>query len=258
MIELNIPFSNIATGRGSYIIGDESIDVEEESNQVSVDLLDVTAVNRVDKSVASIGEELTYTVEITNNSSFTIYNCIVRDNLPSNVKLLEESLYEYCDGLGNLSEGINIGRIASGKSREINFSVVINNDTTDEIINYATVNFTFDDFSCNSFTKGLVTNATITSVMSNSLEIFKKADKTFVSSNGEEVNYTITVTNSGISAINDITVTDVIPSGMTYKEGSTIIDGQSPIDLNPACGIEIGSLAGGDSTEINFITIVNL
>ena len=45
---------------------------------------------------------------------------------------------------------------------------------------------------------------------------------------------------------------------MTYKAGTTMIGSNSPIDLNPSLGIEVGSLAGGDSIEIKFITIVNL
>ncbi len=57
--------------------------------------------------------------------------------------------------------------------------------------------------------------------------ILKTVDKP-IASIGEDLNYTITVANLGLTTISDIDFSDAIPEGSTYVEGSFKVDG-SPV-----------------------------
>lgn len=49
--------------------------------------------------------------------------------------------------------------------------------------------------------------------------LFKAVDKADARI-GETINYTVTVTNQALTALNDLPFTDVLPAGCTYVEGS--------------------------------------
>ncbi|MNC09993.1 hypothetical protein D3C75_576280 [compost metagenome] len=73
------------------------------------------------------------------------------------------------------------------------------------------------------------------------------------------VPYTITITNGGIAAVNDVVLVDPIPQGSAFVPGSVIVDGVTRSTANPAGGISIGAIAAGATVTAQFsVTVTSL
>lgn len=72
---------------------------------------------------------------------------------------------------------------------------------------------------------------------------------------GNEIIYTIEIENIATTyPLTDITFTDMIPDGLSFKQGSVEIDGDSYPDVDPSQGIELqDDLNPADIVEIKFI-----
>ena len=64
---------------------------------------------------------------------------------------------------------------------------------------------------------------------------------------GNDVQYTLTVTNNGISAVADAHVTDTLPAGTTLKNAPANCTGTGPVDCS------LGALAVGDSAQVKLL-----
>src|SRR5690606_32236766 len=171
-----------------------------------------TSTKTADKPSVKAGEELTYTITVTNTGDVDYNGITVSDNVPTNTTYKEGSASEGSSLSGNtLTWTIDI---PFGESREVSFTVVVADDLTgiESIRNAATV--TGDDPDTPDEPEVETPTDPVKSFDSK-----KSADKQSVKA-GEELTYTITVTNTGDVDYNGITVSDNIPANTTYKEGS--------------------------------------
>ncbi|HPI76054.1 MAG TPA: hypothetical protein PLK80_04915, partial [bacterium] len=92
------------------------------------------------------------------------------------------------------------------------------------------------------------------------LAVTKTADKKNATI-GDIVRYTVRVSNSGSWPVNDITVTDILPHGMQYIDGSTTLSGAAADPARPASmtlAWSVTSLAAGGYFEISYSTVVGV
>ncbi|MEP5615887.1 MAG: gliding motility-associated C-terminal domain-containing protein [Flavobacteriaceae bacterium] len=170
--------------------------------------LDIT----VDNEFPDVGSNVTFTVSITNEGPSDASGVVISDALPSGYIYMSDNsggTYDAASGLWNL------GVIASGSSVELNITAQVN--TSGNYVNSAEVltstqvdpdstpgnNITSeDDQDEQSTTPRLVTDITVV----------KNADNLtpFV---GDEIVFTITVTNSGPNVATGLVVEDVLASG---------------------------------------------
>ncbi|MGL5243897.1 MAG: hypothetical protein ACRC7R_01795, partial [Sarcina sp.] len=66
------------------------------------------------------------------------------------------------------------------------------------------------------------------------------------------ITYTIDAKNTGNTAIHDVIVENIIPEGTSFVESSVLINSIARINENPTNGINIGSIAPGKTTKLNF------
>ena len=78
------------------------------------------------QSVAMPGDILKYTIYFNNLSATNMFNVTISDILPSNVTLVEGSIYPKPKASESLKTGINIGTVPAGKSRTLEYSVKVN------------------------------------------------------------------------------------------------------------------------------------
>lgn len=148
--------------------------------------------------------------------------------------------------------GFNIGDLAPNGVATINYDVIADNPLSENLVtNFATIAYTANErpLSENTNTIQLV-------VVSNRLSVVKTVDKS-VATQGENLHYVSTITNTGTLLKTNLVFTDVIPTGTTFVANSVKIDGISQPGSNPAVGFALPNLAVGASTVVEFDVMVN-
>ncbi|PIP50342.1 MAG: hypothetical protein COX12_01715, partial [Candidatus Brennerbacteria bacterium CG23_combo_of_CG06-09_8_20_14_all_44_41] len=74
---------------------------------------------------------------------------------------------------------------------------------------------------------------------------------------GREVEFTISVTNTGSVTASNVIVQDVLPAGLTYEIGTTFIDGNVSAEGIVNNGIALGSMSAGQTKVVRFRALVN-
>ena len=160
----------------------------------------------VDNENPRVGDNVTYTLVVTNNGSDTATNVTVNDPLPDGLVPVASNatIGSYVDPTWF------IGTLAPGASEELNITATISPDTEGDLIsNVATVSATenptpvSDDANLTVYTPLVI------------LTIQKVADQNFPPE-GADITYTIIVNNIGNDNATGVTVTDTLPEGVTF------------------------------------------
>ncbi|EEM46784.1 hypothetical protein bthur0005_33210 [Bacillus thuringiensis serovar pakistani str. T13001] len=83
----------------------------------------------------------------------------------------------------------------------------------------------------------------------------KTADKQ-IADIGDTITYTITFRNGGTVPATNVLLTDPTPNGTTFITNSVTIDGVSSLGSNPALGIQLGTVAVGETKTITYQVLV--
>ncbi|MBR0370234.1 MAG: DUF11 domain-containing protein, partial [Methanobrevibacter sp.] len=197
---------------------DENItDVNGTSDNVTVDpnvKLDVTKV--ADVTSVIVGDNITFTIRVTNNGLSDATNVVVSDKL--------DAAFEYING-GDYDAATRtvtwiIGNIGAGKTEDVYVVVgVLTNGTfTNTVSAYADENKT----PVNGTSDNLTVNPDV------QLDIAKVSNVTAVYV-GENIRFTITITNNGLSNATNVKIGDVLPDGVkfVFANGTYVNDGQN-------------------------------
>ncbi|WP_342570795.1 hypothetical protein MKY85_22535 [Paenibacillus sp. FSL R5-0749] len=201
------------------------------------------------------GDIITYSILIRNNNRSLISSVVLTDPVPQGTSLVTGSVVVngVAAPLGNPATGINLGIIPPGGTAVLSFQVRVNANTTLSLItNQANLRYTLGQ---TIFTlQSNPVNVLVTSTSPTQITLQKTADKTSVVV-GDTITYQIVVTNTG-KPIVQVTITDPIPTGTRFVEGSVRLDGQLVAGAHPAAGIFIASLQPAHSASITFEVIV--
>ena len=196
-----------------------------------------------DKTAVVEGETITYTITVTNNGSAE-GTVIVRDEIPTNTTFVANSI-KVNDGATSFKEedlasGIEVSVPAkSGETAgttTVTFQVTVNEKATGSISNTAYVK---DDEGNKEEPTNPVVTPIITAVKTATIgETTAETVKV-----GDIITYTITLTNTG-SQTGTVKVTDSIPTGTTFVNGSIKVNGETRADLGA------GNLVEGISVPV--------
>lgn len=161
----------------------------------------------VDNLQPRIKDQITYTIEVTNNGTDSAHDVNVTDILPSGVTYDSHSLpsEDYDDTISDLWL---VGTLSPGASRELNITVQI--DDTEEgndISNVASVISTESPTPVEDDA-----NLTVSTIIIETLKISSNSTP----EEGDLLTYTIVVNNTGNAPASNIVVTDTIPDDVTY------------------------------------------
>jgi uncharacterized repeat protein (TIGR01451 family) len=176
----------------------------------------------VDQDLVKAGDEVNFTITVTNVGNATAEDVLVEDELPAGL-----------EG-DNLSETITL---EPGESQSFELPATVAEDASDTIDNTATATLGENTVDASA---GVVIEPPPGPPV---IEIEKTVDQDLVKA-GDEVNYTIIVSNTGESTAEDVLVEDELPAGLegeNLSETITLAPGESQSFELPATVTEEAS-----------------
>ncbi|MDA2607259.1 cell surface protein [Bacillus cereus] len=227
--------------------------------QININSPNIQATKSVNKSVAAIGDILTYTVTIPNTGLLPANNAIFIDSLPNGTSFIPGTVT--VDNVpqtnANPAAGISLGTINNGASRTVTFQATVGSlPNQNPISNTANITFQYTPIAGGTTFNGLATsNSAGTQINLADINGTKSVNKLFTDI-GETLTYSIALANIGNIAATNVIYTDPIPSGTTFIPGSVTVNGVTQAGANPANGIPIGSIAANSTTTVSFQVLV--
>ena len=214
------------------------------NNSKTVLVADLSVVMLVSNKTPNFGDEISWTFVVTNNGPDAARDVYVVNQLPSGLIFI----YSVSDGDYDPWTGVwTIGDLAYGETATMEIDTLINISNT-TILNVATVNSsTFDSDKSNN-------------IANNTTDVNPSADLSVVKlvSNktpnfGEDISWTVVVTNNGPDTARDVYVVDKLPSGLIY------LGDDSKGTYDPLTGVwTIGDLAYGESATLVIVALVDI
>ncbi|MFF1992486.1 cell surface protein [Bacillus mycoides] len=227
--------------------------------QININSPNIQATKSVNKSVATIGDILTYTVTVPNTGLLPANNVTFTDVLPNGTSFIPGSVTidNVPQANANPVAGISLGTINNGSSRTVAFqATVVSLPSQNPISNTANITFQYTPIAGGTTFNGLATsNSAGTQINLADINGTKSVNKLFTDI-GETLTYSIALANIGNIAATNVIYTDPIPSGTTFIPGSVTVNGVTQGGANPANGISIGSIAANSTTTISFQVFV--
>ena len=199
---------------------------EDNTTVATGEVADVHVNKTVDNPTPNAGEEVEFTVEVTNNGKGEATEIKVSDILPEGFE------YVHDDGSGTYEPGTDIltlPKLAAGEKTTIKIKAIIPNN----------------DLNQNNEDNTTVATGEVVDVHVN-----KTVDNPTPNA-GEEVEFTVEVTNKGTGEATEIKVSDVLPEGYEYvhDDGSGTYDPGTDI-------LTLPKLAAGEKTTLKIKAVI--
>lgn len=191
----------------------------------------------------TVGSNVTYTIGVTNNGPSTATNVVVSDNVPPATSFVSASASQ---GTCSFSGGLvtcNLGTVFSAGTATV--TMVVTTSTSGTLSNTATVSATEPDPNT---ANNMATATTTVNAASADLSI-TKTDAVDPVVAGDNVSYNLNVGNAGPQPATNVTVTDTLPSGVTFL-AATPSQG-SCVESGGVVTCSLGSLAVSGTASIN-------
>ncbi|MGL4850427.1 MAG: DUF7507 domain-containing protein [Clostridium sp.] len=231
------------------------------SNVVTVPVshAELANIKGVDRNFATVGDNVEYTLTLSNSGNVDATNVILYDTIPKDTVFIVDSVV--VDGVNkpgvNPESGIQIGTIKPSQQVQIKFKISITTiPSINPVPNNARVsyNYTVENVGTKSINKE--TNFVNTRVNDADVAGIKSVDKKYANVN-DEITYTITLINSGNIKADNMIFYDTIPGDTTFKANSLTVGGNVQSGVNPQTGVSISPLGPGQSVTISYKVIVN-
>lgn len=196
------------------------------------------------------GNDLVYTMTITNDGPSTATNVQFTDTLPAGVTVTNVTSSQGSVSNDNGVVSGNLGTLAADATATVTITVGVNSTTTGSLTNTASVSA--DE------TELITTNNqdSVTTTVTQNVDLqIEKVDNTTTVTNGSDLTYTLTVTNNGPSTATNVVVTDNLPSELSFVSGTTTVGTLTNTGNNVS--VNLGTLApNGTATIVLNTTVV--
>lgn len=219
--------------------------------------MDLEIAKTVNAGTITAGNQVTYTLTVTNNGPGVADNVLVVDNLPDFMTVTPANITATPDGTVTLTGDpageveVAYASLASGATRTITIvaTVPAGQAAQANVVNTATVSGDGID----SDDDNNQDTANIDVIRQAVLQITKSdtPDPVLV---GQALNYQIVVTNTGASTATNVEIRDTLPAGLTFT--SVNATSGTPTHAAGLISLDLATLAVGGSVTINVGTTV--
>ena len=237
----------------------DSDDIEVIKNPILEIVKTAETTYEEDKTLVRPGDEITYTLVVTNKGEGTAYDVEITDKVPAGTEFVK-----YLEGNGTKDNAGNItwtiGTVGSSDTVTVKFVVKVKDlakDTLIENIGYVTGEDGFDEKYDDKSEEVEHT------VIAPEIDITKTSSKpaTEILYEGTEYSYTITVTNKGNDKKTNLIIEDTLVSGIDFKE---FIDNTNNANVNCKAPnaqrkiiCDIKTVDAGKDIRIKFTVAIN-
>lgn len=215
------------------------------TNVSPVSDLRLTKSDSTDPVIA--GNNLVYTLTVTNDGPSGATNVTLVDNLPAGVTFSSASA-----GCNNSNGTVTceLGNMNSGTSKQVTTTVKVKSSTTTQLSNTASVSSdTHDPNTANN------ADTESTNVNTRTDLQLAKSDSPDPVVAGHDLTYTLTVTNNGPSDAIGVILTDTLPAGVTFKSATP--GAPTCTASGGAVTCNLGGLTSGNNTQATIVVSVD-
>lgn len=217
--------------------------------------IDLAIDKTVNAATISAGQQVTYTLQVTNNGPSTAENVVVEDNLPDFMSIV--SVTADPDGTvtqtGDPTREIEVtyASLASGASRTITIvaSIPASQAAATVVTNTATVSG--DGIETDTTNNNDSVNI---AVNRNAVLQISKTDTPDPTTVGQALNYQIIVSNTGPSTATNLEILDTLPAGLTFVSVNSTAG--TAVHDNGQITVNVPSLNVGGQVTVDIATTV--
>ncbi|MEA5460979.1 SdrD B-like domain-containing protein [Arcicella sp. LKC2W] len=202
--------------------------------------LDLALAFTADKQLTALNDEVTFTLTVKNNGPAIATNVVVDNLLPKHLSFVSGDPAKNGDTLR-----VAIVSIPVGSSQVFTYKAKVAKDTI--IYNTAKITKTTptDSILTNNVTTVVLVPANDTTYAD--LGVLITANKATYKK-GENVTYTVTLTNNGAGKAKDVKLCNPLPSGLTYVSGTGVVKAGDSLT------IAVDTISKGSTRTFTYIT----
>ncbi|TVX92936.1 DUF11 domain-containing protein [Paenibacillus agilis] len=257
---VSLPVSGELTDQATVSFSSGTFTGSTWSNSLSIPVFQpiITANKQANQTVATVGDIVTYTIVVNNTGNLIVTGTLI-DNVPPGAVLLGNSVI--VNGVPqpgvNPATGIPLGTIEAGGTANVSFKVNVTSlPSPQELVNQSTVGYAYHTPDGRTLIDSVQSNTVTIPVSAPNLSLAKSSNYSSVGI-GDNITYSINLTNSGIEDVTDVSLTDPIPTGTSFVPGSVTINGVPAPGADPQSGILVGSIAPSVTVPVTFQVNVN-
>jgi uncharacterized repeat protein (TIGR01451 family) len=212
-----------------------------------VEVSDILINKTVSNPTPNPGDNITYTITVTNQGPSQAGGIKVTDLLPAGLTYVSSTPSQ---GTYNSGTGLwTVGSLAVAGVATLQITATVNNGTAGQVINNTATLSALDQFDPSTSNNSKLVSITVVGA---NLGVTKTVDK--ASPNvGDTVTYTVTVNNAGPNNATNVKVTDVLPAGVTFVSSAP-----SQGTYNSGTGLwTVGTINNGGSATLTITATVS-
>jgi len=171
--------------------------------------LDLRVAKTVDDATPDEGQTIAYTVTVTNSGPAQATNVSLDDVLPAGLTV---GTVTPSAGTSWSAPTWTVGALSSGASATLSIAATVDPETSGQTITNTVTNISLDQTDSDATADTLAAPVTVNSDLD--LNVVKTVDDP-TPDEGQTVTYTVTVTNNGPAQATNVSLDDVLPTGLT-------------------------------------------